>query len=229
MSKNLLLPNFIIAGVFYRFQKNMLKLDRNLDFGEYIKQCEQMPLTEATKRENNRYWGLRGGFYANYLENWFDTFEGEKSVKIVFFDRLRTNPVELLQEVCQWLDINDNLYNSESLEIENKTVNYSNKFFHQAALELNSKSEIFLRANPQIKKALRKVYYAVNAQPDRETISEETRAYLESMYTPYNHRLAMQLREKGYTNLPDWLQFEGTLAKKCHEENDSIATISLNI
>jgi hypothetical protein len=98
------------------------------------------------------------------------------------------------------------LYDSESLEIENKTVNYSNKFVHQAALKLNTKGENFLRANPQIKKALRKVYYALNVKPNEETITEETQAYLQSIFAPYNYRLAMQLTKKEYTNLSDWLQ-----------------------
>jgi hypothetical protein len=38
---------------FYRFQKSMLKLDQNITFNEYINQWEQMPITEAIKRENN--------------------------------------------------------------------------------------------------------------------------------------------------------------------------------
>ncbi len=190
---------------FYKFKKSMVELNQNINFDEYIKQCENISSTEIIKRKNNKYWGIQGGFYVDYLENWFEIFDDNNSIKVVFFELLKSNSVQLLQEICQWLNIDDNLYNSASLEIENKTVNYNHKFFHQAALALNFTGEKLFRANPQIKKALRKVYYAINGKPHEEVMSDKTIAYLKSIYVPYNQRLATELAARGYTNLPDWL------------------------
>ncbi len=189
---------------FYKFKKSMTELNENIDFDRYIEECENIPRSEITKRKNNRYWGIQGGFYADYLEDWFEIF-GDR-VKIIFFEQLKNNSQQLLKEICQWLNLDGSVYDSANLEVENKTVNYSNKFIHKAALALNFGGEKFFRANPQIKKALRRVYYAVNAKPHQETISEKTMAYLKSIYAPYNRRLATQLSAREYTNLPDWLR-----------------------
>ena len=191
---------------FYKFKKSMVELERKLSFDDYIQQCRYMSHTELIKQENNKYWGIEGGFYAKYLDDWFQNFKRE-SIKVVFFDSLKSNSVTLLQEICQWLEIDDRFYDSTDLQIENKTVGYNNKYFHKAALAINLRNEKILRANPQIKKLFRKAYYAINAKPYDEIISKETTVYLKSLYAPYNRQLANYLIAKGYTNIPDWLNF----------------------
>ena len=41
--------------------------------------------------------------------------------------------------------------------------------------------------------------------PYQEKISEQTLNYLQSLYQPYNQKLAAQLLARNYTNLPQWL------------------------
>lgn len=181
----------------------MLQLDRKLTFAKYIQKCEAMPIEEKIKEENDRYWGINGGFYANYLPDWFDVF-GE-NIKVVFFDELKENPKLLLQNLCQWLEIDYSIYESASFEVENKSVNYKNQSLQKIALLVNNKAEKFWRANQGLKTALRNVYYSINGQSHQEAIDEDSKANLKSLYNPYNQKLAHQLTSKGYNNLPAWL------------------------
>ncbi|NEQ22845.1 MAG: hypothetical protein F6K28_27570, partial [Microcoleus sp. SIO2G3] len=149
------------------------------------------------------YWGVRGGFYSDYLEDWFQVFDD--SVKIVFFEQLKNQPTLLLKEIAKWLSLDESIFDSVMLSIENKTVNYNNNLLHKMALLLNTKGEKFLRAYPQFKETVRNIYYALNGKPHAETISEHTLTYLKSVYNPYNKQLAYQLSLRGYTDFPNWL------------------------
>ncbi len=188
---------------FFKYKKSMLELDRQLTLAEYISKCQAMPIEQKIKEENDRYWGIDGGFYANYLPDWFDVF-GD-NLKIMFFDDLKQDPKLLLKDLCQWLEIDFSIYESSSFEVENKSRNYKSQALQKIALLVNNKAEKFWRANQGIKTALRNIYYAVNGQSHQETINEKTLDYLKSIYNPYNRKLAGQLAERGYTDLPSWL------------------------
>ncbi|MDJ0571396.1 MAG: sulfotransferase domain-containing protein [Pleurocapsa sp. MO_192.B19] len=190
---------------FFKYKKSMLELNKELDFAEYLRQCEALPPQERVKKDNDIYWGIEGGFYANYLEDWFNVF-GE-SVYIAFLDDLKNNPQLFLSKICTWLEIDYTVFESQKFTIENKSLNYKNKYLQELALLINIKAEKFWRANAGIKKALRSIYHTFNSMPYQEEISEETRNYLQSLYQPYNQKLAEQLLARNYTNLPQWLLF----------------------
>jgi Sulfotransferase domain len=189
---------------FFKSKKSVMELENDLTFDQYLELCKAVPESERWQQENNIYWGIDGGFYANHLSEWFEVF-GD-SLKILFFDDLKNNPQLLLQNVCQWLDIDRSIFDSESLEVENQSINYKNKGLQQLALFLNHKAEKFWRSNPEIKIRLRKFYYTINGKPHQDEISDRTLEYLKSIYQPYNQRLADLLVSKGYTNLPQWLR-----------------------
>ena len=189
---------------FFKYKKSMLQVDPQMTLEDYISQCESLPLEERKKVENDTFWGLDGGYYSNYLNEWFEVF-GD-SIKIVFFDQLKNDSKLLLKELCSWLDIDESLYDAIALEVENKTVAYKSKCLQASALFLNQKAEKFWRANPQVKSTLRDFYYRFNGSKDKNSFNEETINFLHSMYEPYNQLLAHQLTERGYSNLPEWLQ-----------------------
>lgn len=188
---------------FFKYHKSMVHLEQSLSFDEYIRMCEAMPFEERVKQENDRYWGIDGGCYSNYIEDWFAIF-GD-SLKVAFFDDLKSHPLGLLKDISEWLKIDYHPFEAMTLEVENRSVNYKNKVLQRAALTVNEIGEKFWRANPQIKSSLRELYYKFNGAPHNDKISPEMRAYLQTVYAPYNKKLKEQLMGHGYTNLPVWL------------------------
>jgi hypothetical protein len=190
---------------FYKFKKSMLELDKKLSLEEYIHICEQLPPAERRKRENNVYWGIEGGFYADYITNWFDVF-GEDNLKILFFENLKRDPISLLVEICNWLNIEHEMFiDSLDFSVENKTTNFRLRSLQKFALWVNWQGEAFWRSNPVLKKNLRRIYYLFNSAPQEEINNDEVLNYLEILYTPYNNRLREELITHGYNNLPNWL------------------------
>jgi hypothetical protein len=188
---------------FFKFKKTMMELDQNISIEEYIDACESISPDERGRHENNIFWGIEGGFYAKYLQGWFDVFE--ESVKIIFFDQLRDNSIQLLRELSEWLMIDHNPFYSASLNVENPSFNYNNKHLQRIALSVYNMGEKFWQNYPSIKHLLRCIYYKTNGKPFEEKIPNTIIKYLQSIYKPYNQRLALQLSRRGYKNLPSWL------------------------
>jgi hypothetical protein len=197
---------------FYNYKKTHLELDASLSFVEYVRICEQMPFSEKKKRANDSYWGIDGGFYSKYLPQWFEIF-GE-SVRVVFFDDIRNDPRELLNDLCKWLKIDPLVIDPTELTIENKTVYYKNEFLHKAALTVNTAYERFFRSHPQLKYFLRNLYYSINGKSKKERVSEKIINYLNTVYKPYNDDLFEYLSRYGYLEMPEWLTKTYTLS--CH-------------
>jgi Sulfotransferase domain len=188
---------------FFKYKKSMLELDSKISLDEYLRQCEALSPLERIKQENDTYWGIEGGFYANYLEDWLNVF-GE-SIYLTFFDELISDPKLFLSKMYNWLEIDNTILEAQELTVENKSLGYKNKYLQQLALFINLKAEKFWRANSGIKSILRDIYHNLNGLPHQEKISEQTLNYLQSLYQPYNQKLAVQLLARNYTNLPQWL------------------------
>jgi hypothetical protein len=165
---------------FYKAQKSRLILDGELTFREYVKHCECLG-KEVVLEEHNKYWGITGGFYSNYIDSWFDTFD-ERHVMVHFFEDLKSDVRVFLKELCKWLGIDPNVYDTMDFGVENKSVNFKNRAVHTLALGFNKKFETFFRKYPTIKQALRHIYFNVNTLEFEETIKDEERAYLMKIY-----------------------------------------------
>jgi len=189
---------------FYKSQKGKLILDKDLTFKEYIKECESLGKEKVVLQEYNKYWGVMGGFYSDYLDAWYDTF-GEENVKILFFDDLKTDALSFLNGICKWLGIDSDVYDAKKFIVENKSVNFRNRTLHAIALGFNKYSERFLRRYPAIKQFARAIYFKINTKIFDETMNEEERTYLIRLYEESNRTLSLKLGEKGYNQLPNWL------------------------
>lgn len=190
---------------FFKYKKSMLAINKHLSLEQYIEQCQQLAFEERLKPENDTYWAIDGGFYANYLHDWFDVFGS--NIKILFFDDLKNNHLLLLKDLCDWLNIETNCFDLNSLAVENKSRNYKNQYLQKIALFVNLKAEKFWRSHSQIKRILRGIYFYFNGSIFEDKISDNTLNFLENLYLPYNKKLAKQLLNQGYTKLPSWLQF----------------------
>lgn len=188
---------------FFNFKKSMMEIDKDLSLEEYLSSCHSIPIHERKKQENNIYWGINGGFYSDYLDDWITAFGS--SLKIVFFDDLKSDPKLLSQNICSWLDIEGSVYDSYEFGVENKTVTYKSKRIQELALRFNMGLEKFWRSNPRLKKAIRDLYYAVNGDKKKIEISKKSLNYLQSLYRPYNKKLALILLKSGCKCSPSWV------------------------
>lgn len=188
---------------FFKYKKSMMEVDRSISIRDYIQQCIELPTEEKVKPENDTYWGIEGGFYANYLPDWWETFD--RNVMVLFFDDLKSDPKSFLVNLCRWLEIDPRVYDTTQLGVENRSVAYKNKSLQQLALNINTRLEKFWRSHPQLKTSLRDFYYTLNGSSYKEVVSDETLNYLQHIYAPYNKKLKEQLSERGYVSLPTWL------------------------
>jgi hypothetical protein len=190
---------------FYKSQKSKFKLNKNITFGHYIRQCEGLGRNKVLRQEFNEYSGIIGGFYADYLDPWLETFS-PSHVKILFFDDLRSNPRRVLKGLCRWLEIDSGLYDKMSFSIDNKSVDYKNRMLHRMARGLNDRIEEFSRRYPFVKQRARDIYFKLNVREFEESMSEEERIYLAGLYQESNRALRLKLKTTGCRHLPVWLK-----------------------
>lgn len=194
---------------FYNYLKSRMLLPKEHDFSTYVEQCRSDSSPRFDSENYDLFWGMDGGFYDHYLDDWVEVFGDH--LKVVFFDDIVAHPQRTLEEICDWLGIDSRLYHSLTLETENRSVNYRNGLLHKLAILLNDKVERFWRRFPKLKSRLRKMYQAVNGREFEETINPAIRNDLYNLFLPHNKNLAHQLAEMGYKDLPPWLKIDDTL------------------
>jgi hypothetical protein len=188
---------------FFKYKKSMLELPLDLALEDYISHCSKMSLQEKKLQPNDRWWGIEGGKYDLYLEEWLNVFDG--NLKILFFDQIKFDVRSLMTDVCEWLDISTSIYDDFSFEVENKTVGYKNKSLQKSALFVNRELERFWRSHPNLKSRLRDFYFWVNGQNHINPITSELTELLLELYRPHNIRTKEILESRNCANLPLWL------------------------
>lgn len=177
-------------------------LPADIKFDEYLAISE----TKVDSDEYSVYTrGVREGIYADYIEPWQESF-GD-SLKIVFFDDLKKNALDLTQSICSWLGLPIDCYSPQDFTIENKTLQYKNRGLHRYVKDMYMKNEVFWRKHHWLKQRFRVVYNALNADKSGglKTIDEASVARLRDYYAPHNMRLRSFLVVNGYSDLPEWL------------------------
>lgn len=187
---------------FYKYQKSQLNLPASLSAEEYLESC--LSKFDPKDRTQEKYWGIIGGYYDNYLEDWYKVFSDK--LHIFFFDELQANPQKLLVKICEALDIQASYFQNYNFTIENKSVNYRNAKIHALTLKINRVGEKFWRANPKLKQTLRSSYYKINGTQHDISQSDSIRTLLETHFAGHNKNLAAILAAHGKSYLPDWLK-----------------------
>jgi hypothetical protein len=188
---------------FFTFQKTRLRIPEEMTLAEYLAAADRLTDADFADPANERYFGFRGGCYADHLPAWVEAF-GPR-LRVLFFDDLVSRPEIVLQEVATWLDIDPDAFPAPDLSSENRTTGFRFRGFQRAALFANDRLERFLRRHPALKQRLRAAYYRVNGRAAREAVPEAVRAELEERYREPNERLAAQLRDAGVTDVPGWV------------------------
>lgn len=180
----------------FRFVKSRMRIPRELTFDEYVDRCEQLHADGVDGSvENQPYWGLGGGCYADWLDEWAEEFGSE--LHVVFFDDLVHEPQGVMEGLFDWLGLDTAPAKSAGLEAKNKTEQYRNRTAQRMAVSVNRRGERFFRRHPDLKRRLRSGYYALNRAEPWEAMTAAARDRLDQFYRPRDARLSGQLARLG--------------------------------
>ena len=188
----------------YRFVRSTTRIPKDLSFPAYLDRCTELHRREVDHlREHQPFWGLGGGCYDRWIDDWLDVF-GER-LRIGYFEDLVAHPQEFTEQLCGWLGADTDVCAGFTYHVENRTVQYKNRGLQRAALSLNRGGERFFGRHPGLKRALRSSYYRVNADSGGERLDPASRERLSAFYAPHNERLAARLASAGRERMPTWL------------------------
>jgi hypothetical protein len=190
---------------FFAFQKARLRLPEKMTLEEYVKEADLRSDADFRDPENEKWFGVRGGSYADFLAPWHEAF-GEH-LRVLFFEELLARPTEVLSDVARFLEIAPDGFAKSDLSSENRTTGFKFRRLQRVALALNNRFERFLRRHYRLKDRLRGAYYRLNGRKSSEFVSESLQRVLAERYEEPNARLASQLESMGVA-LPAWLTRE---------------------
>jgi hypothetical protein len=194
------------AFSFFRAKKSLVELPSAITFSEYIDRCLELSQSELAREERNVYFGVEGGKYIDYLQDWMEEFMG--NIRIIFFDELVNNQVEVLTDIFNWLGVDsENIQEQKEGEIrENRTMFTRFRILQWFAVRTYRILEVFLRRHRKIKDILTRFYYFLNrGESSGEELDPFEKDRLEEFYRPYNKRLADLLADRN-PELPEWLE-----------------------
>lgn len=186
----------------FGFVKSRLRIPKEMTFEAYLDRCEELHRAGVDGDiENQPFWGMGGGCYAQWLDAWTETF-GDR-FRIVFFDDLVRDPESVTASACEWLGLDPDPVGTFEFAVDNKTEPYRNKQLQNVAVRVNRRAESFFHKHQDVKRWLRRGYYSVN-RAHTDTMPPEMRARLDEFYRPHNERLADQLAALGLTLPHGW-------------------------
>jgi hypothetical protein len=187
----------------YRFVRSTARIPKDMTFAQYVDRCERLHRDGIDgTRENQPFWGLGGGCYDSWFEDWRDVL-GPR-LRIEFFDDVIRRPRNVVEGIAGWLGIDTAVCAGFRYTVENKTVQYKNKGLQKVALSVNRRSERFFAEHPDVKRRLRGLYYRLNSDTSEERLTEEVTDRLAEFYSGHNERFAAMLTTAGL-DVPEWL------------------------
>ena len=187
----------------FGFVKSRLRIPKEMTFESYLDRCEELHRAGLDGLvENQPFWGLGGGCYAQWMDAW--TKELGERFRVIFFEDLVSDPAAVVTSICEWLDLDTGPVGRFQFTVDNKTQQYRNKSLQRAAVVVNRRAERLFHNHQAVKRILRRGYYSVNRAPTGPAMSPATRARLSDFYRPHNARLMEQLAEMGLNLPPSW-------------------------
>ncbi|MDQ3164598.1 MAG: sulfotransferase [Actinomycetota bacterium] len=187
----------------FRFVRSRARIPKDMTFDAYLDRCEELHRAGVDGAiEHQPFWGLGGGCYDTYLDDWIDEL-GDR-LRVLFFDDVVTDPHKTVRGLCEWLDIDSTVVDDFDYGVENKTEQYRSRRIQRTAVEINKRSETFFHHHRSAKRVLRRVYYTFNRSQPELRISPSARQRMAEFYRPHNIRLAHQLSAIGITLPATW-------------------------
>ncbi len=191
------------AVSFFQYQKTRLRLPPELTIEDYLAHADSLTDEDFLDPDNERYFAVGGGRYADFLPAWLERF-GPDRLLVLTFEELTAEPARVLNEAVTWLGLDPVMLPNDALAAENRTMGFKSRRFQRLALRANDRFERLLRRHPRMKRRVRSVYLRLNGQPAGSHISSEVRRELAERFREPNARLADQLADAGVA-LPSWL------------------------
>lgn len=187
----------------YRFERDRMRLPKDTSFNDYVAACLLLnSMGRDGLPEYQAYWGIGGGTYDRWLDDWISLFEDR--LRVIFFDDLTADPAGVTTDLYRWLDLDPTVVPDSDFAPVNTTHPYRFGLAQRAAVSVNRRGEAFFRRHPALKRRLRSGYYGINSPHTRETMSAEARKMLGRFYEPHNQRLGKQLDRIGLAVPPAW-------------------------
>jgi hypothetical protein len=187
----------------FQFVKSRTRIPKEMTFSAYLDRCEELRAQGLDgDLEYQPFWGLGGGCYAQWLDDWVVDF-GDR-LRILFFDDVVNNPRACISGLCEWLEIDVAGVDHFQFSVDNKTVQYHNRILQKGAVALNRRGERFFHKHQTTKRLLRRAYYGVNKASSEQRMSDQERKRLTDFYRPYNIRLSEQLSAVGLSLPVSW-------------------------
>jgi hypothetical protein len=187
----------------YTFQRSVGNNLRIGSFDDYVDTLEQRYRDGVRPVPRDGLHGLRIGFYADYLGDWFDEYGSD--LRVVFVEDLRRDPRAEVAMLCGWLGIDTGVVDSLDVGPRKVTEHPRSMVLAAAARSVKRRSERLLP--PAAQRQLHRAYTRLNRGGElTERFEPAQRLRVEALYRESNRRTAQLLTARGYRNLPDWLQ-----------------------
>lgn len=172
----------------FNFHISKLNLNADLSFEEYIDKCIAYDSGQKTPTELGiGEWYLKVisfGRYADYLKYYYQQFP-ESQIKVMFFEDMQRDVSSFMRELCQFLEISTDYFDNYNFKKINVTYESKVKWLHKVAVNLNARTERFLRQRPKLKQFMVNLYKKINqAREGYDEISDESRCRLKQYYEP---------------------------------------------
>ena len=189
---------------YFTFQQARLRIPESMTLDEYLAHADALTDADFHDPDNEVYFGVRGGMYADYLPDWVAEFGTD--VCVLFFDDLVMRPRETVAHAARFLGVDPRGLPADGLSSENRTTGFKNSGLQRIALGFNDRFEPFLRRHHGLKRRLRAAYFKVNGRPLPGVVTDAERAALTARFADANVRLVEQLAAMGVGDLPSWLR-----------------------
>lgn len=196
------------AWSFFNFMRSRAQLPQEATFEPWLDRCEELVQAGVDQdRSNHPYSGLGTGRYDQWIDAWISVF-GDR-LRIVFFDELTKDTTATVKSLCRWLGIDEAEADSFAYHVENRTRQFRFRKLQRIALRVNMANARFLERHPAVKRSITRVYYSLNRQPARASMSPEARRRLDEFYAPTLAHLAAVLRPDELERSPRWVTGRG--------------------
>jgi hypothetical protein len=183
----------------FNHNKKFLALSKDARIEDFINEWQ-----ENHSQRKFDFFSIEGGFYAEYLEQWFDVFDD--NLKIIFFDDIKKDRNTVLVNLANWLEIEEDTYQFDEMYIENRTIAYKSALLQKIGLKINKIGRRLWYRHPFIKRNLKFFYYYFNGAENVTILPPDYDRFLRETYRSSNNKVHQILELRGYKNLPDWLK-----------------------
>lgn len=181
-------------------------LPRETTFEQYVRDQLDRTGEDVSDIIHPAFIALQQGRYSEYVAKYLDMFKRD-DILICYYEQLKSDPVEFMQTMCQFIGINPGYYNDYQFKIVNKSVDPRSVFIHNMQVKTRAFLRTFKRDRPKVEQLyawisswIEPIYKKVNVRNAEEVILKEQTLVLLQQY--YGNEIAYF--EKLLGGRPPW-------------------------